>query len=325
MDGALRFADGTNAAECAGYRNPPPGYAAATADGIYWIKPDSGAPFQAYCNMSVAGGGWTLLASFINSDGTVSWTRPVGDANWRNATTFGALTTWQAADYKSAAWSRLPVTDLLVTDDGGGWLSYSGVIERRSFLGQVQTYSACQQSPLVFPGDPRINSSSTSYRRGAMLAFFAADGNASNVCSFSGSHSDSTILAIGGHNCGTIGAGQWGTNYTGSSNNTGLDWHANLDEGSVCVGCDSCGPWYGNTLVNSAEHSNNAGSTIAARRDSCGRGTRPMRRSVARRRTRPRAAWCCGSSAGRASRPTAPTGSTSTAPARRRPSSCTAT
>ena len=86
-----------------------------------------------------------------------------------------------------------------------------------------------------------------------MMTLYAGDPNYNNTCSFSGAHNDSTFLAIGGMWAGTIGAGQWGTNY-----NSGMDWHANFDNNTVCINCDN-GGWYGYDTVTSNQHANNSG------------------------------------------------------------------
>ena len=45
-------------------------------DGVYWIDPDGNGAVAAYCNMSLAGGGWTLVGKFTNQDGR-SWSKSV--------------------------------------------------------------------------------------------------------------------------------------------------------------------------------------------------------------------------------------------------------
>jgi hypothetical protein len=62
--GALQYADGQMAASCKEYANPGPGRADATSDGLYRIDPPGSVPpFVVECNMSLAGGGWTLIAN----------------------------------------------------------------------------------------------------------------------------------------------------------------------------------------------------------------------------------------------------------------------
>lgn len=70
--------DGTSAHSCLEYRQPtkPYSYAGATGDGLYRIAPNGQAPFDAYCDMSSEGGGWTRIALQYEKS-PVAWTGQV--------------------------------------------------------------------------------------------------------------------------------------------------------------------------------------------------------------------------------------------------------
>ncbi len=91
-------------------------------DGPYWIRPGN-TTYQVHCDMTTAGGGWTLLLNLHTSDGHVMW--------WANPLwTSGALrgdpvNPW-TGDHKSAAWNDLTAATkvMLVVHQGGipvGW------------------------------------------------------------------------------------------------------------------------------------------------------------------------------------------------------------
>jgi len=78
-----RFEDGSFAASCNDYLNPPTPYlyAGSTGDGFYLIDPDGdGTPTTIYCDMTTSGGGWTtvpamgVLNNFSNQMTTLTGT-----------------------------------------------------------------------------------------------------------------------------------------------------------------------------------------------------------------------------------------------------------
>jgi hypothetical protein len=91
----------------------------SASSGVYWIDPTlSGTAYQAHCEMSTAGGGWTLIATQDWSGGV--WT----SANVRDSALIGTLST--TSDFKGRAWSDLPFTDLLF-ENGLKYAEYAGV------------------------------------------------------------------------------------------------------------------------------------------------------------------------------------------------------
>lgn len=95
--------------------------APSAPSGVFLLDPDgpsgAGAPFSAYCDMSSAGGGWTLTAAFSNRD-ALTW-QPTGPA-WTSTSTFGdATVVTGTTDAKGRAFSEVPGTEVLVTRQGG--------------------------------------------------------------------------------------------------------------------------------------------------------------------------------------------------------------
>uniref|UniRef100_A0A4W5KJ07 Fibrinogen C-terminal domain-containing protein n=1 Tax=Hucho hucho TaxID=62062 RepID=A0A4W5KJ07_9TELE len=83
-------------------------------DGIYYLTTASGAEYQTFCDMTTAGGGWTLVASVHENNMygkcTVGdrWSsqqgdninNPGGDGNWENTATFGTAEGATSDDFK---------------------------------------------------------------------------------------------------------------------------------------------------------------------------------------------------------------------------------
>jgi hypothetical protein len=136
--GHRRWSDGSYATSCNSYKNPGSTfkYIGATGDGVYRIDPDGAAgatvPFDAYCDMTRDGGGWTLIANIADDDGTTNWS-PF-NAIWRNNTTLGS--TWTnpalASDAKSTAYATVPGTALLLYYNGTAFLQTTSCLSNNN-------------------------------------------------------------------------------------------------------------------------------------------------------------------------------------------------
>ncbi len=85
-DGVLQWSVGTPAVDCASYRSPSAGYRAATQDGVYRIQPPRTTAFDVFCDMTHAGGGWTLLLKSDGSKNTFRYDAPL----WNETTAYPA-------------------------------------------------------------------------------------------------------------------------------------------------------------------------------------------------------------------------------------------
>uniref|UniRef100_A0A8B9HNW7 Fibrinogen C-terminal domain-containing protein n=1 Tax=Astyanax mexicanus TaxID=7994 RepID=A0A8B9HNW7_ASTMX len=100
----------------------------STADGLYYLTTESGVVYQTYCDMTTAGGGWTLVASVHENNMygkcTVGdrWSsqqgsdinNPEGDGTWANRATFGTPEAATSDDYKNPGYYDIKAQDVSV-------------------------------------------------------------------------------------------------------------------------------------------------------------------------------------------------------------------
>ncbi|XP_077893165.1 intelectin-2-like isoform X2 [Ictidomys tridecemlineatus] len=97
-------------------------------DGLYLLRAKDGAIYQTFCDMTSAGGGWTLVASVHENNMagkcTVGdrWSSqqgnradyPEGDGNWANYNTFGSAEAATSDDYKNPGYYDIQAADLSI-------------------------------------------------------------------------------------------------------------------------------------------------------------------------------------------------------------------
>ncbi|XP_030640576.1 intelectin isoform X1 [Chanos chanos] len=97
-------------------------------DGLYYLTTTSGVLYQTFCDMTTAGGGWTLVASVHENNMygkcTVGdrWSseqgsnahRPDGEGTWANTVTFGTPEAATSGDYKNPGYYDITARDVSV-------------------------------------------------------------------------------------------------------------------------------------------------------------------------------------------------------------------
>lgn len=119
-NGAMEWSDGTLGVDCADYRFPSRAHVqAATQSGLYRIKPSAaGSAFVVHCEMTYAGGGWTLV---LKGDGSRT-TFEYNNALWTNQNTHPASNPDRdrnRTEAKLESYWTVPVDEILLQSQQG--------------------------------------------------------------------------------------------------------------------------------------------------------------------------------------------------------------
>jgi len=104
--------------------------------GIYTLEPNGVAAFVAHCDMSIDGGGWTLVASAVDNSyfADTSYCSDACDVNpaticdespFTTPGEAGDVAAMLTADHKSIAYDAVPFDEMLFVDSNGHYASYA--------------------------------------------------------------------------------------------------------------------------------------------------------------------------------------------------------
>jgi hypothetical protein len=127
-EGLLGSGGSCPAASCAVVHADQP----SAGDDSYWLEGTAGTLFEAWCDMTKDGGGWTLVGSVVN-EGSRTWDSL---GVWTNSVGFGSYAAAQSADYKSEAFAEVEGDDLMVSTASYDF-AFHGVIGALSFMDMV--------------------------------------------------------------------------------------------------------------------------------------------------------------------------------------------
>lgn len=151
----------------------------------YWLKDASGVPYETYCNMTTAGGGWIGVMNIDTNNGNNHhW----GDTSWwqgNNTTTpSGGWVNFLTDHAKSQAFNNVPFSEIMVMthQEGtfkayGRWQLISPYANNYTFLQLLNIGATAQGTKIT--GSRIAQSGSTGYTNNP-----ARPGNSSLLCEF---------------------------------------------------------------------------------------------------------------------------------------------
>lgn len=116
------YFDGSVGTSCNDYKSREEGsytYSGQVGDGLYSIKPDAGTAFNAYCDMTRDGGGWTMVVGFNGNGWDMSYYDNV-NVGWKSTNgsgTFNGTNLNYASSYWSPAYARVSGTSIKISND----------------------------------------------------------------------------------------------------------------------------------------------------------------------------------------------------------------